>query len=346
MKCPACARPLPGQSETCPACGALSRPPVEGALAQDPALRREPAGKRRRERERERHWKDEVRERIDRRRQRATPGEASELPLFRQPEAKAPVAPAPVRPVVPAPQSGPAPVPEPASELPAPAGPTELGPEPGAPAPVDDGELLLRPAGGVAEAGTAQLLELQPVEIAPAAPASIDLREDEASAEGMDHWALGESSRGPSAALVDRPAQPAERLQAALVDLGVLAALWAGLLYGAGRAARVPLGGLQPAWPWLVGYMALLGLLYAAYFTGTTGQTLGKMLFGLRVVTREGGVPGYAGALGRAAMGVLGAGLAGVGLAPMLFDPARRALHDRVFGTRVVRPSPPTARLS
>ncbi len=344
MKCPACARPLPGVGEACPACGALSRPPVEGALAQDPAsLRREPAGKRRRERERERRWQDEVRERVDRRRQRATPGEASELPLFRQPEAETAAAPAPVRPVVPAPRSLPVPVPEPAAE---PTGPTELGLEPEAPAPVDDAELLLRPAGGAAEAGLAQFLELPTAEIAPAAPASIDLREDEASAEGMDHWALGEASRGPSAALVDRPAQAAERLQAALVDLGVLAALWAGLLYGAGRAARVPLGGLQPAWPWLVGYMALLGLLYAAYFTGTTGQTLGKMLFGLRVVTRDGGVPGYAGALGRAALGALGAALAGVGLAPMLFDPARRAVHDRVFGTRVVRPSPPTARLS
>lgn len=345
MKCPACARALPDDGGACLSCGALPRLPVDGALAQDPALRREPTGKRRRERERERHWKDEVRERVDRRRQRVTPGEAPDLPLFRQPEAGAPAAPS--RPTVPAPAPPAArgPEPEPEPPAPAPSGPTELGGESDTPQALADGELLLRPASETVAAEDSQPLRLHAVEPVPPR-AAFEPPEDEAPAEGADDWALGEPHRGPAAALVDRPALPAERLQAALVDLGVLVGLWAGILYGAGRAARVPLGGLQPAWPWLVGYMALLGLLYAAYFTGTTGQTLGKMLFGLRVVTRGGGIPGYPEALGRALLGSVGAGLAGLGLAPMLFDPARRALHDRVFGTRVVRPGPPTARLS
>lgn len=348
MKCPACARALPDDGGACLSCGALPRLPVDGALAQDPAPRREPTGKRRRERERERHWKDEVRERIDRRRQRVTPGEAPDLPLFRQPEAVAPAAPPARRPTVPAlaPHAARGPEPEPEPPMPAPSGPTELGGEPDTPRVPADGELLLRPVSEPISAEGSQPLRLHAVEPGPPPPASVEPPEDEAPARGADDWTLGEPQREPTAALVDRPALPAERLQAALVDLGVLAGLWAGILYGAGRAAHVPLGGLQPAWPWLVGYMALLGLLYAAYFTGTTGQTLGKMLFGLRVVTRGGGIPGYPEALGRALLGSFGAGLAGLGLAPMLFDPARRALHDRVFGTRVVRPGPPTARLS
>jgi predicted glycogen debranching enzyme len=91
------------------------------------------------------------------------------------------------------------------------------------------------------------------------------------------------------------------------------------------------------AWPWLTGYLAFLGLAYAAYFTGTTGQTLGKILFALRVVDTAGQPPGYLRAFARAALGALGVLAAGLGLLPMAFDPARRALHDRVFRTRVIR---------
>jgi uncharacterized RDD family membrane protein YckC len=36
-------------------------------------------------------------------------------------------------------------------------------------------------------------------------------------------------------------------------------------------------------------------------------------------------------------VGALGILVVGLGQLPMLFDPARRALHDRLFGTRVVK---------
>jgi len=55
------------------------------------------------------------------------------------------------------------------------------------------------------------------------------------------------------------------------------------------------------------------------------------------VVHASGRPPGYARAFARAALGVLGVALALVGLAPMLVDPARRALHDRLLRTRVVK---------
>jgi len=95
--------------------------------------------------------------------------------------------------------------------------------------------------------------------------------------------------------------------------------------------------GLRPSWPYLGSYLAFLALVYAVYFTGTTGQTLGKIVFGLRVVDTAGRPPGYLCAAGRAALGSAGVVLAGLGLVPVLFDPARRAFHDRVLHTRVIR---------
>ena len=88
---------------------------------------------------------------------------------------------------------------------------------------------------------------------------------------------------------------------------------------------------------YLVGYLAFLGLIYAGYFTGTTGQTLGKIATGLRVVDVGGRPPGYLRAFTRAALGTVGVLLAGAGLVPMFLDPARRALHDRLLRTRVIK---------
>jgi uncharacterized RDD family membrane protein YckC len=113
--------------------------------------------------------------------------------------------------------------------------------------------------------------------------------------------------------------------------------MWAAVVYFASRVARVPLAGLWTAWPWLALYLGALGLLYAGYFTGTTGQTLGKMVHRLHVLDVSGGPPGHFRAVLRALLGSAGVVLAGGGLVPMLFDPARRALHDRLLRTRVVR---------
>jgi len=136
---------------------------------------------------------------------------------------------------------------------------------------------------------------------------------------------------------VERPAHALERAQAAGVDALLLGLLSTVIVYFTSRVAHVTAGGLRPAWPYLAGFLAFLGLSYAAYFTGTTGQTLGKMIFGLRVVNRAGGPPGYPIALARGALGAVGVMAAGLGLVPVLFDPARRAFHDRVLHTRVVK---------
>jgi uncharacterized RDD family membrane protein YckC len=136
---------------------------------------------------------------------------------------------------------------------------------------------------------------------------------------------------------VERPARAAERARAAAVDALIFAALSALVVYFTGRAARVGVAALAPSWPALASYLGLLALFYAGYFTGTTGQTPGKLATGLRVVGAGGRPPGYLRAAARALVGVVGTALAGLGLLPMAFDPAARTFHDRLFRTRVVR---------
>jgi uncharacterized RDD family membrane protein YckC len=209
------------------------------------------------------------------------------------------------------------------------------GPAPrGVPASVELGhevDLPLRPAvtASVAVVAAPELrlaeVEPEPVRAAPRAP----------QRAADDEWTLGESSA--ESRPLERPAYSGERARAAAVDLALLAPLWAVVVYFASRAAHVGLLGLRPTWMYLVGYLAFLGLIYAGYFTGTTGQTLGKIATGLRVVDAGGRPPGYLRAFARAALGTLGVLLAGVGLVPMFLDPARRTLHDRLSRTRVVK---------
>jgi uncharacterized RDD family membrane protein YckC len=270
-------------------------------------------------RKKERTWKDEVRDRVRDRRQLRTEGR--ELPLFREPDDASA-----------APEADEVSPPEPAET--APPRFSDLGPPPAAePEPrglrMDEPaaeDLTLRVPDPIApEAARADAPE-------PRRPAARDL----VAESPADEWSLGPAPAG-QAAPVERPAQWGERLQAGLVDLVLLAGMWSVVVYFAGRAAHVSLPGLRPAWPYLAGYLALLGLLYATYFTGATGQTLGKRLTGLKVVDADGRPPGWRKALARAAVGSVGILLAGSVLFPILVDPARRGFHDRLLKTRVVK---------
>jgi uncharacterized RDD family membrane protein YckC len=83
---------------------------------------------------------------------------------------------------------------------------------------------------------------------------------------------------------------------------------------------------------------SLFCLFYFVYFWGARGATPGKSLLGLTVVTDSGESPiGY----GRAFLRLLGYGasslLMGLGFLLIAFSPDRRALHDRIAGTRVER---------
>jgi uncharacterized RDD family membrane protein YckC len=299
-----------------------------------PGLRRKETG-----------WKDEVRERVrHRRRKRA---DAGDLPLFDAPATAEPAVSPGFVAEEPAPEAAPR---------------STLGGE--APSDwVDDSSEESfgseEPSRSDAEDELADLpLRAEEPAPVPAVEAKIDVTEtrrrrhvvdDEpalaAAASPAVDWSLGpraEPKPTPTAAApaerpVERPAAAWERVQAATVDLVLLVALGAIVVYFAGRSAHVPIERLRPAWPYLAAYLGFLALVYAVYFTGTTGQTLGKLVFRLRVIDVGGRPPSYLRSGGRAALGTIGVLVAGLGLVPMYFDPARRALHDRVLSTRVVK---------
>jgi uncharacterized RDD family membrane protein YckC len=327
MTCATCGGELVPGADRCPVCEAAVAPRVEGALAADPRLATPPARPKARVeplrdipglRKREKTWRDEVQERVRSRRQkRAEAG----LPLFEQPE------PPPV----------PAARPEPPPLAAAPPAPGPPAVEPPVAEQAREPDLA---STRLSEAELADLPLRAPEVEAPTALAS-------RSMPPLDDEVLAEEPQGePAVELepplaepgpLERPARAAERLRAALVDGLLFGALAAVVVYFTGRAARVQLVALVASWPALASYLCLLALFYAGYFTGTTGQTPGKLVAGLRVVDATGRPPGYLRAMARALVGLVGTGLVGLGLLPIAFDPAGRALHDRLFRTRVVR---------
>jgi uncharacterized RDD family membrane protein YckC len=133
-------------------------------------------------------------------------------------------------------------------------------------------------------------------------------------------------------------APPAPRIAAALVDLMLMAAIDLTVVYFTLWLARLPLEdvGRLPLLP-LITFFALLNGGYAVGFTTASGQSLGKLLFGVRVVTDAGGRVPLGQAIGRFAATVVSALTLGLGLLPVFSPPARRTLTDRLSHTRVVR---------
>jgi uncharacterized RDD family membrane protein YckC len=76
---------------------------------------------------------------------------------------------------------------------------------------------------------------------------------------------------------------------------------------------------------------------YETLFLGKYGATLGKMACGLRVITSDGGKVSYARALGRHFAEYLSSLILGIGYLMVAFDDQKRALHDRICDTRVIR---------
>lgn len=142
---------------------------------------------------------------------------------------------------------------------------------------------------------------------------------------------------------VPHRAGPAKRLAAAAVDASLLGALGAGVLWATLRWADLTLDRalMLPVLVPTTVFVVLLGVVYLLMFTAASGQTLGKMALGLRVVGDEPS-PGTAGvltvrqALLRALLTVPSVLVAGAGFVPALVGD-ERAVHDRIAHTRVVR---------
>ncbi len=76
---------------------------------------------------------------------------------------------------------------------------------------------------------------------------------------------------------------------------------------------------------------------YETFFTGKWGATIGKMACGLKVVTPEGDKVTYSRAFGRYFAKIVSSLILLIGYIMAAFDDEKRALHDRICDTRVVR---------
>ncbi len=141
-----------------------------------------------------------------------------------------------------------------------------------------------------------------------------------------------DSASGPEAV-----AGLGRRFLAALLDVVLLLAVDLAVVYFTIRVCRLTPTEVRilPVGP-LAGFLALLDGGYLAALTAVSGQTVGKMALGLRVVSRD-DQPVRAGQAVLRAVLLVGSALpAGLGLAPALFDRDRRGVHDHLAGTRVV----------
>jgi len=73
------------------------------------------------------------------------------------------------------------------------------------------------------------------------------------------------------------------------------------------------------------------------YFLGKFSATPGKMALGLKVLRADGEMITYPRALGRFFAEFLSSVILAIGYIMAAFDEEKRALHDRICDTRVVR---------
>ncbi len=140
----------------------------------------------------------------------------------------------------------------------------------------------------------------------------------------------------------DRPPSVAplwSRTIAGVIDAVILGAIDGMVVYLTLRVCgfTLPQILLLPPVPMLA-FLLLLDGGYLAVFTAASGQTIGKMAAGVRVVQDAPGAdrvrPGQAAI--RAAASMISILPAGLGVIPALFSPDRRTLHDWLADTRVV----------
>jgi uncharacterized RDD family membrane protein YckC len=81
----------------------------------------------------------------------------------------------------------------------------------------------------------------------------------------------------------------------------------------------------------------LVGVTYVVCFVGRYGATPGKMACGLKIVRPDGGRVSYGQAAGRYFSEILSALIFYIGYLMVAFDDEKRALHDRICATRVIR---------
>ena len=129
------------------------------------------------------------------------------------------------------------------------------------------------------------------------------------------------------------------RLAAVAIDAALLGTIFAAVLgltlRIAGLSATAADMRLLPPAPFF-GFLLVLSLAYLATFTVAGGQTIGKMAAHIRVIGDDGRSVDATGGVLRAIGSLLVPLTFGLAYLPVFFTSDRRAIHDRVAGTRVV----------
>jgi uncharacterized RDD family membrane protein YckC len=180
-----------------------------------------------------------------------------------------------------------------------------------------------------------------PVPPQPPRSAELDLQFESEPAEPAIE-ATQVAAAEPRATGAPLAATGVRRMGAAIIDLTLMLLIDLAVIHFTLRLAGLDWSGFftLPLAP-LLAFFALLNGGYFVMFTAATGQTIGKMAAGIRVVGNTDGADDRV-TFGRAVLRTAGylASLlpAGLGFIPAFVGPRdHRALHDRLAATRVVR---------
>jgi uncharacterized RDD family membrane protein YckC len=129
----------------------------------------------------------------------------------------------------------------------------------------------------------------------------------------------------------------APRLIAALLDTALVVAVDAAVLYLTLAISGITIADVAriPAIP-IGAFFLMMNGGYVIIFTAASGQTIGKMVTGIRVMNANGSRVDLGGSMLRAAGCAASLLSLGLGYLPAFFSAERRALQDRIAGTRVV----------
>ena len=117
-------------------------------------------------------------------------------------------------------------------------------------------------------------------------------------------------------------------------DMAISFALTGALV--AARTGQNP-GEIAGATLAVLGLQMAVAAAYSIFFVGTYQATPGKMALGIKIITPDGGRVGYGRAVGRYFAEFLSSIILCIGYLMAAFDHEKRALHDRICSTRVVK---------
>lgn len=143
----------------------------------------------------------------------------------------------------------------------------------------------------------------------------------------------------PPVEAAPKAAPAVARVVSALLDVVLLGAIDVAVVYLTTQMAGVAVAEVAtlPLVP-LSAFVFGLNVAYVTVFTANGGQTLGKMAMGLRVEATAGRLT-FGTAIVRVVAAIAGGLVMGAGFIPALWREDRRAVHDQIAHTRVVKVS-------